>query len=72
MRRQGPPKGVRGILKLSNDYKYSAAAVANATDVLGVYYRPASFVQVVARRAMALGGAKDNVRSEFLYANSSE
>jgi len=53
-------------LKSSKDFKDSAAAVAKAIDVLSEYYNSASFVQVAARQAPALGGAKSDVGSTIV------
>jgi DNA repair exonuclease SbcCD ATPase subunit len=53
-------------LKSSSDFKDSAAAVAKAIDVLSEYYNSASFVQVAARQAPALGGAKSDVGSTIV------
>merc|ERR1719331_1432129 len=53
-------------LKASKDYKDSAAAVAKAIDVLSEYYNSAAFVQVRARQAPELGGAKSDVGSTIV------
>jgi chromosome segregation ATPase len=49
-------------LKASKDFKDSAAAVANAIDVLNEYYSTAAFVQV-STRAPEFGGANSDVGS---------
>jgi len=53
-------------LKASKDFKDSAAAVAKAIDVLSEYYNSAAFVQVAARQAPELGGAKGDVGSTIV------
>merc|ERR1719453_2158954 len=52
-------------LQASKDYKDSAA-VAKAIDVLSEYYNSAAFVQVAARQAPDLGGAKGAVGSTIV------
>merc|ERR1719353_2467438 len=53
-------------LKSSKDFKDSAAAVAKAMAVLSEYYNNAGFVQVSARQAPELGGAKGDVGSTIV------
>jgi chromosome segregation ATPase len=53
-------------LKASKDFKDSATAVAKAIAVLSEYYNSAAFVQVSAKEAPELGGAKGDVGSTIV------
>merc|ERR1719352_1410075 len=53
-------------LRSSKDQKDSAEAVANAISVLGDYYNGGSFLQLSAKQAPELGGAKTDVAGTIM------